>query len=534
MRKLGERELSLLGPDVTEELLLTHLGANTDAELLRELGLITDGNEISPSGWKVLSAYPFFGNGEGKRRPYPKMLFSFLLSLSSSLPSPFFDSPFFRKDGFVNLFPTIERKKISRMAYLVGKAMYSRNLFTKDGLVDRNRADAFMSLSLHDRMSYILASVSDSNMDDASRALSLVECILGLEKEKLPRVKKAIEAYSGIALDMDLLSQIGLIYEDENGLISSRSLEERDEMGEDTVYTLSSDYTVTYNGGRDRDIYLIAEPVTADANTTQWLISKDSVRKALDATLTSDDIIRILHEYSSYGVSDTITEQIRSWEREYNQVRIIRGTVVITEERFSSLFSLPGIKEHIIEKLGERAYLFDSASSPDWRAALESYGVVMLGTTKGPEFYFESPSYRVYDTCYPLKKYREIPRHREIRFDRTSYEKLLGEAKDTWEKVLVKSHLVFSPSGMRSYSFVDGLEYNAKKELIRDAVKDGKAIVMGDTEGNYSFCIPLKIDGDTVTTDRGEKEISKIWKVSSAPKSVVRKAEELYRENEAL
>ena len=533
MRKLGERELSLLGPDVTEELLLTHLGESRDEELLRELGLITDGNEVTPSGWKVLSAYPFFGNGEGRHLPYPRMLFSFLLSLSSSLPSPFFDSPFFRKDGFVNLFPTMDRKKISRMAYLVGKAMYSRNLFSKDGLVDRERAASFMSLSLHDRMSYILAAINGDNAEDASRALSLVECIRGLGKDKLDKVKTAIRAWSGIDIDMELLSQIGLIYEDEDGLIYSRSLEETDENGEDIVYTLSSDYTVTYNGGRDRDIYLIAEPVTADANTTQWLISKDSVKKALDCTLTSDDIIKILHEYSSYGVNETIAEQIKSWEREYNQVRVIRGTVVITEERFASLFSLPGIKEHIIEQLGERAYLFDSSSSPDWRAALESYGVNMLGTTKGPEFYFESSSYRVYDTCYALKKHRPLPRRREIRFDRAGYEKLLGEAKDTWEKVLVKSHLVFSHTGMSAYSFVDGLEYNAKKELIRDAVKDGNAIVTEDTDGNYSFFIPLKTDGDTVTTDRGEMAISKIWKVSAAPKSVVRKAEELYREKEA-
>lgn len=522
MRKLGDRELSLLGNDVTEELLRIRLGEKRNTQILSELGLISGDGTLTQSGMKILSAYPYFGRGTGERRRYPRMLFSFLLSLSSSLPSPYFDSPFFRKESFVGLFPTLERKRISRMAYLIGKALKEINLFTPCGLVERKRASSFMALTLHERMSWVLGALTASSSGSASRALSLLEYINGLEKERLDEVLGSVERYSSLKIDLSLLYDIGLIYEDEDGLVYSCSLDEEDEEG---LYSLSSDYTLTYSGGRDRDIYLIAEPLSQDHNTTQWMITRKSVKRALDSSFNADEIIQILSDYSSYGVSDVIKNQIREWEREYTQVRIIRGTVVITEERFSPLFTLPEVKKHILEKIGERAYLFNSETIGEWRSELESYGVSMLGTAKGPDF-ASTRSYGIYDTFTGLEKKLKLAEKREIAFDADSYNSLLETALNEWEKMLVTSHLVFSQEAMRAYPFVDGLEYSMKKELIRDAIKDEKAIVTKDTEGNYSFYIPLKSEGDSLTTDRGELAISKIWKVASAPKCILRKAEE--------
>ncbi len=521
MRRLGDTELSLLGTDITEDLLLAHLGDEEDTTLLSRHGLI-DGGNVTQNGWKILSAYPFFGEGKGGRKHYPALIFAFLLSLSRSLPSPFYDSPFFRKEGFLKLFPSLERGKISHAAYLSAKAMERLRLFTPEGLVDRELTRAFMSLPLLERLSYVASSLTDTAPENMKKALSLIFLIDGLEREKLPEIEKAVIVYSSITPDWVLLEKLGIIYE-ENGLIYASVLEESE--SEDDIFTLSSDYTITYSGTSDRDIYLIAEPVAESGNTVQWRITRDSIKRAFDMDITYDEIISILGEYSSYPVPPSIPDQIKSWEREYNLVKVVRGTVVIVEERYSSLFSLPEVEKYIIEKLGDHSYLMDSAKSDEWRYALTSYGVNMLASTKGPRFDPVSQRSKFHDMCYPLKECHPIPLRREIPFDEEAFRKLRSEARDDWERFLVSSHLVFSRSGMSAYTFTDGLEYSAKRTLIQNALRDGKALVIKNTDDSIRFVVPLKIDGDTLTTDSGDVAVSKIWKVTAVMKAALKKTE---------
>ncbi len=521
MRRLGDTELSLLGRDITEELMLAHTGAPVDTALLSSLGLI-DGGNVTENGWKVLSAYPFFGEGKGGRRHYPSLIFAFLLSLSRSLPSPFYDSPFFRKEGFVKLFPSVERGVISHAAYLCAKAMESLRLFTPEGLLNRELTRAFMSLSLIDRLSYVISALTETETENMKKALLLISLIDGLERDNLPKIEKAVKAYSSITPDWTLLTGLGLIYE-ENGLVYASVLEST-ESGDD-LYTLSSDYFLTYSGSSDRDIYLIAEPVTESENTVQWRITRDSIKRAFDMDLTYDEITGILEDYSSYPLPPSIPEQIKSWEREYNLVKVVRGTVVIVEERYSSLFSLPEVEKYIIEKLGDHSYLMDSAKSDEWRYSLSSYGVTMLGATKGPGFATVTQRPKFHDMCYPLKDYHPVPLKREIPFDEEAYRKLLEEARDEWERLLVRSHLVFSKNGMSAYTFTDGLEYSAKRTLIQNAVRDGKALVIKNTDESFCFVVPLRLDGDTLTTDGGDIAVSKIWKVTAVMKAALRRTE---------
>lgn len=522
MRKLGDTELSLLGTDITEDLLMAHLCASPDTALLQSLGLVDREHRVTQSGWKVLSAYPFFGEGKGGRKHYPSLIFAFLLSLSRFLPSPVYDSPFFRKEGFLKLFPSFERAMISHAAYYITSAMEKHGLFCGDGLLQRGRAEQFMSLSILDRLSYVTAFLIDQKPEATKKALMLILLIDGLERKNLARIEKAVKAYSSITPDWTLLEKLGIIYE-ENGLVYASVIEECE--SEDDIFTLSSDYTVTYSGTYDRDIYLIADPVTESGNTVQWQITRTSIKRAFDMDITYDEITGILEEYSSYPIPPSISDQIKSWEREYGLVRIVRGTVVIVEERFSSLFSLPEVEKHIIEKLGNHSYLMDSGNSAEWRYALYSYGVNMLPSPKGPEFAELSPRSKFYCMCYPLPDFPALPQRREIPFDEKTYNKLLKEARDEWERLLVSSHLVFSKNGMSAYTFTDGLEYSAKRTLIQNAIRDEKALVIRGTDDTYHFVIPERLEGDMLTTDSGDVAVSKIWKVTAVMKAALRMTE---------
>ncbi len=509
---LKDEELSLLGDDITEKLVKAHLGLDSDTRLLSVLGLIDGNRNLTESGWKIASVSPLFGDGKRKRRKYPSLVFAFLLASSLSLPSPVSDSPFFRKEGWTSLFPDMDPKTVSKMSYLIAKAMESRSLFTREGSVDRRRSQAFMSLSLHDRLSYVISSLTGKDTESASRELYIIESINGLKAEELKRVTPAPGSENDIALFMDL----GILYE-EDGCCTSCSLEENDE----GPYTLSSDFTITYAGTRDRDIYLLSDPVSTDTNTTRWLITKDSIKRAFDTSLTTNDILEILSSYSSYDVGDGIKGQIESWEREYSQVRIIRGTVVVVEERFSSLFTLPGIKEYVIEKLSDKAFLLDSGSVKEWTKTLTKYGVSMLGSIKGPSFTESNSSSRIFNTCFPLKEERRIPDSRQIPFDSAKYTKLLESAPGPFERILLKSHLAFSLREAELYDSADGLDYNAKKTIVTEALKNDECLIVLYADDRTEILNPVSTDGDILETEEGTRLISKFWRVSSAPKGII-------------
>ncbi len=519
MKKLSDTELSLLGTDITENLLISALGDTADTRELCRLGLL-EKSTVTDEGRKILSAYPFFGRGKGERRDYPALIFAFLLALSRSKSARDCDSTYYRRKAFLDYFPTREKSVMTSTGYYITTAMDKLGLFTREGLLNKKVAEAFMSLSALDRMSYIVAALIDAKAENAKMALTLISLIDGIERERLPLIERAVKAYSSISPDWTLFENLGLIYW-EDGLLYSALLEREER--DDDIFTLSSDYTITTSSTYDRDIYLIAHPVVENMNTVQWKIDRSSIRRAFNMDVTYDEIIAILKDYSSYPVPEAIEEQIKSWEREYNLVRIVRGTVVRVDERYSSLFTLPGISEHIIEKLGENAFLMDSDVTAGWMMVLSGYGVSMLPVVKGPLFDEKSPYSGIYCWCYPIEDYNPLPLRRGIPFDEEGYLRLLSEAEDEWERLLIKSHLVFSRDAVKAYKFIDGLEYSSKRVLILDAIKDGKALVIKNTDDTYLFLIPHKLEGDTLTTDKGDVAVSKIWKVTAVAKDVLRK-----------
>ena len=485
--------LPLLGDDITLRITKSVLTGTFDP-LLEELGLTKEGC-ITEKGEKIWSLYPFFGSGNITKRRYPSLIFSFILGGMKGDPGAFF--------------PYIPTNEIKTATTRIESGMKKLGLFMKDRGINLKAARAFMALTTPERLSYIISAEKEVDEEKAKKALFILSSLNGLRKEDSHRIAEAVYAYSSVSLDIDEAVSMGIIYE-ENGLYTSYDMTRYPSSG----FSLSSDMTILYPGNDDKDIYLIASPVSYDGNTSRWVITKESIRKAFDVDLSSSGVISILKGYSSYGLADSIVSQIESWEREYSQIRITNGTVVRVEPRFAPLFNMVPLKDYVTDTLAEGVYIVAPDFLDDMRQQLGEYGISTPSRVRGPEFSKEvKPAY----IFHPLEKDMKIPSEREITFDDSAYTALLKSAENQFERILVSSHLYFGGKEKERFQFTDGLDYQKKRSLILEAMRKGNKIYILYADGSSLLAKPFSADGDRVSTDNGSLAISKIWKVTELP-----------------
>lgn len=508
---MDRRKLSLLDDKVTERLMRKVVNPGNEDDLLYAIPLLDKDGKINADGRKILSAYPYFGSGDSTPVPFPSIIFAFVLALPEEMEH--------KRDPISSCFLNEERKDVIKLSELLYKAYKKEGIIKKDGEIELSSARSFISLSIPDRLSYILSSLLDKDERDMKKALGYISYVNGLEKNKLDSLVDDINASLHLDLTLELLEDLALVKED-NGLYTSRLLE-KEESG---PYTVSSDMTLTYPGDRDDEIYLIAAPLLSDKKTKRWTITKSSIKRALDSTLTPSDIRAVLSSYSSYPLPDNIMSNIESWEREYNRVKIVRGTVVTVDDGLSPLFDTDGIKEYIIEKLSPSSFLLESSGEDKWMKKLEDYGIVMLPKPKGVEF--EVKEVEEKKAFSPLPPLTLLPTKRDIEWDKKEEEEYRASITNPFERLLMNEHLVFSHSDMLAYEERDGLEYQEKRELIHEALKDGSPVVIVDIKGKYRLVNPVALDGDILSTTDREYCVSSLWKVQEAP-GVIRKKRDL-------
>ncbi len=485
--------LPLLDDDITLRITKSAITGTPDP-LLEELGLTKEGC-VTEKGEKIWSLYPFFGSGTITQKRYPSLIFSFILGGMKGDVGAFF--------------PYISINEIKTAALWIESGMKKLGLIMKDRRVNLEAARAFMSLTTPERLSYIISAEKEVDAEKAKRALFILSSLNGLRKEEAHRITEAVYAYSSVSLDIEEAIDMGIVYE-ENGLYTSYDMTRYPSSG----FSLSSDMTILYPGNDDKDIYLMASPVSYDGNTSRWVITKESIRRAFDLDLTSSKVISILRGYSSYGLSDSLINQIESWEREYSQIRITNGTIVRVEPRFAPLFSMAPLKDYITDTLAEGVYIVDPSSLDDMRQQLGEYGISTPSRVRGPEFSKEvKPAYNF----HPLENDMKVPSEREITFDKSAYTALLKSAENPFERILVSSHLYFGGNEKERFQFTDGLDYQKKRSLILEAMRKGNKIYILYVDGSSMLAKPFSADGDRVSTDNGSLAISKIWKVTQLP-----------------
>ncbi len=488
-----DRMLALLDDDITLRITKSILNGIQDP-LLEELG-ITKGGVVTKKGEKIESLFPFFGRGDITPRRYPSLLFAFILSGLKGDTGAFF--------------PYIPQPEIKAVNAQIGLGMKELGLFRKDRAVNLEAARDFMALSTQDRLSYIISATKGVDAENAKRALFILSSLNGLRIEDAGRIRDAVYAYSSVNFDAEDAINYGIIYE-ENGLYTSYDMTSSPAPG----FSLSSDMTLTYPGNDDCDIYLVASPVSYDGNTSRWLITRESIRKAFDLNLTSSDIISILTRYSSYGLPNSLLSQIESWEREYSQIRITNCTLLKVEPRLAPLFSMAPLSDYVTETLTEGIYIVDSFHIDDIRRQLEEYGISTPGIVRGPELNEgrkHSPGF------HPLGKNMKIPVKREIPFDGEVYRALLKSIENPFERILASSHLFFGGNEKDRFLFTDGLDYQKKRSVIMAAIRNGNKIYILYPDNTSLLLKPFSAEGDKLITDKGEIAISKIWKVTEVP-----------------
>lgn len=506
---MDERNLSLLDYTITERLMRKVVNPKREDHLLSYLSLLDNNGLPDKRGMKILSSYPYFGSGKSPRPAYPSIIFSFVLSVSTLFEH--------KRDPISSFFPGEDKDKITRLVLIIHKAYKKIGIIKESGRIDIDTSSQFMSLSISDRLSFLLSSLLDEDKESMKKAIGYILYINGLEKDKLDEVLDDINTALGLTVTSSLLTDFCLLNE-KNGRYTSSFLPEKEERG---IYTLSSDMTLTYQGTRDDSIYLIADPLLFDKGTTRWIITKSSIKKALDLAIGSSDILSILSSYSTYNIPENIKTNIESWEREYRRVRIRRGIVITVDCSLSPLFDTDGMKEYIVEKLSDESYILDSMKEDEWRSILFSYGLTMLPESTGPEMAKEREKENV--SFSPLPEFINLPSKREIEWNREESLKYERGITNPYERLLFNEHLSFSPSDIQSYEYRDGLEYQEKRELVHDALKKGEPIVITDIHEKYRLVNPVSLEGDIFNTNDKSYSVSSLWKIYKAPPFIKKK-----------
>lgn len=505
-------KLCLITPQTAEMLRYTFFHKDGNISYLKKLGLIDEKIELTDDGKKVFSFYPFYGKGEERREYFPSSIFSYIFTLvlddelqckkSTSYPN------------LSQLFPSYNEKELCYFINIILSSLLKINvLYIEDDKykAKTNVIKEFMDLELIDQLTYVLSPLLDSDLISVKKALSLVRFINSLSIADWKRVEDEIFYLTSLRLNWDILIKCFLLTKKEE-LLTSTIIEEKKE----DKAVIGSDFSITYSLFNDSRIFFFASPVRME-NIREWLITKSSIKRALDNNYTKEEILSYLQSIAIFPISTTITSRISDWVDEYKAIEITNCTLLTVAERYIPLFSLPDILEYVVSSPLPGYYIMKSEDEKKWRKALSSYGIEMLPSTKGNKFSKE----RKEVTLSSLPPFSTLPEKREEPFDEEEFNALLYKAKNELERKLILFNLAFNYP--ISYSLIDGLDYTKKKKEAEKAILSSSSLVIVDINENYFFVRPNRITGDTLYTDKGECLISKIWKIGICDNVILEK-----------
>lgn len=505
-------KLSLITPKTSEKLRYSFFHKDGDISYLKKLGLINERIELTDDGKKVFSFYPFYGKGEERREYFPSSIFSYIFTLVLDDELQYKKSTSY--PNLSTLFPSYDEKELSYFINLILSSLVKINvLYIED---DKYRAKTnvikeFMDLETIDRVTYLLSPLLDSDLVSVKKALSLVRYINSLSINDWKRVEDEIFFLTSLRLNWDILIKCFLLTQKDNALTSTILEEKKEDKA-----VVGSDFSITYSIFNDSRIFFFASPIRMES-IREWLITKSSIKRALDNNYTKDEIISYLESIAIFPINTTVISRISDWVDEYKAIEITNCTLLTVSQRYIPLFSLPDILEYVIQSPLPGYYIMKSEGEKKWRKALSSYGIEMLPSTKGNKFSKE----REEVTLSPIPPVYPLPEKREVPFCEEEFNALLSKTKNELERKLVLFNLAFSYP--ISYTLIDGLDYTKKKKEAEKAILSSSSLVIVDIALNYYFVKPNRIVDDTLYTDSGECLISKIWRIGICDNVILEK-----------
>lgn len=112
-------------------------------------------------------------------------------------------------------------------------------------------------------------------------------------------------------------------------------------------------------------------------------ITKHSSMRAYDLGLSSNNIIQILENYSSYKISETLKVSLEEWNSSYSSVSLYSGYILkVTGKNAILVEHNPLVAPHISEILAPGIFLLDITSEEDAYDLIKKSGLDFIGKAK--------------------------------------------------------------------------------------------------------------------------------------------------------
>ncbi|MBQ0070410.1 MAG: helicase-associated domain-containing protein, partial [Spirochaetales bacterium] len=401
-----------------------HLIGDRDSEhdpILEELGLLR-GNTVTERGMRIVSTYPLLGSGDKKRSPYPGEFFPFLLSSVLNGKVSARGDRFFQSGAFASRFPSLEKAKVNAAGAKAIEAFQKLGIISRHGSwfkLNDEAALSFMKLDEISKLAHVIYVDADlTTRTKGAKAIAICFLLSGVPSLDWDILKAKLEGYAGTYIPTEDYLAFHIFSSDENGTLTGRLRN-----GEKTTTgVVSSDNEMSYRGYVPYEVWRLAEPVTADT-LTRWMITKSSIKGALDTGMTRDELVSLLRRFSGDLVPETLFQRIDTWVSQYKMARATRAVLLETDSRTNNILEqLPQMQEYILSHPAPNLFIMDSREEDHWRKELEAIGYDMLGNTKGPLFQEEDDVFGL----LRLSEELDFPENREVPFRKEKYDALLS------------------------------------------------------------------------------------------------------------
>jgi len=105
-------------------------------------------------------------------------------------------------------------------------------------------------------------------------------------------------------------------------------------------------------------------------------LNRASYTRGHDCKLYSKDIIKTLEDLSGRPIPQNIQVSVKSWEEEYNRVKIYEGIILsVNSEKRVIVEHLQNLQIYIKKELAPGIYLMDPENIREWRIIIENAGI---------------------------------------------------------------------------------------------------------------------------------------------------------------
>ena len=105
-------------------------------------------------------------------------------------------------------------------------------------------------------------------------------------------------------------------------------------------------------------------------------LNRASYTRGHDSKLHSKDIITTLEDLSARLIPQNILVSVKSWEEEYNRVKIYEGIILsVNEDKKVIIEHLQNLQVYIKKELAPGIYLMDPENIKDWKIIIENAGI---------------------------------------------------------------------------------------------------------------------------------------------------------------